>query len=98
MEDTQVVVRDDFREELDESIKQRPLRYTIFLGDEVDENGEIIWEESGEMVFEKSILAKGVDENVLFYHSGLRSDYTGEIVDPEVVPVPVRSPVRAPIQ
>lgn len=93
-EGTEITPRDDFREELEETIKNRPLRYTIFLGDEVNDEGEIIWEEAGEMVFENTILARGVDENVLFYHSGLRSDYTGEIVEPIAVPIPERSPVN----
>jgi hypothetical protein len=87
----EIIVRDDFREELLETIQNKGLRYDIFLADEVDEQGEIIWERAGHMEFEKTILSQGVDQNVLFHHDGLRSPFTGEIVDPDVVPVPVRS-------
>ncbi len=88
----EVIPSDDFRIELQETIEQKGLVYRIFLADQVDENGEIIWEEAGRIELERSILSRGVDENLLFHHDGLRSPLTGEIIDADVVPVPVRSP------
>lgn len=82
---------DDFRNELDETISQDGLRYQIFLSDSVDEQGEIIWEEAGEITLEESILSEGVDKNLLFYHDALRSPFSGEMIDPDVVPKPTRT-------
>ncbi|MCR9204931.1 MAG: hypothetical protein NXH75_10155 [Halobacteriovoraceae bacterium] len=90
VEGQNIVSADDFRIELEETIQQTGLKYKIFLADSVDENKEILWEEAGEVSFDNSILSKGVDENLLFHHDGLRSPFTGEMVDNEVVPVPKR--------
>lgn len=91
VKDQSVVKYDDFREELHETIQQKGLRYQIFLGDDVDDQGEIIWDEVGHIDFHNSILSEGVDKNVLFFHDGLRSPFTGETIDAPVVPKPVRS-------
>lgn len=84
------IARDDFREELVETVAQKGLRYQIFLADEVDEQGEIIWEEAGYMDFTNTILSRGVDQNLLFHHDGLRSPFTGEMIDPDTIPKPIR--------
>lgn len=89
-EGQEVVVRDDFREELAETVSQKGLRYDVFLADSVDENGEIVWESAGHIDFENTILSEGVDKNLLFHHDGLRSPFTGELLDTEVVPKPKR--------
>lgn len=86
----EVVVRDDFREEFAKTVAQKGLRYDIFLADSVDENGDIMWESAGHIDFENTILSEGVDKNLLFYHDGLRSPFTGELLDTEVVPKPRR--------
>lgn len=89
-EETAIQVHDDFRVELAATIASKHIRYVIFAGDQLDENGEIIWEEVGEIVFDRSILSEGVDQNVLFHHSSLRSEFTGELITPSTVPVPIR--------
>lgn len=90
VEEQPIVDADDFRVELYETIQQKGLKYKIFLADSIDENKEIIWEEAGEINFNNSILSRGVDENLLFHHDGLRSPFTGELLDAEVVPKPKR--------
>lgn len=86
----EVIKRDDFREEIAETISQKGLRYQIFLADQVDKDGNFIWEESGYMEFSKTILSRGVDQNLLFFHDGLKSPFTGDLIDPGAIPVPKR--------
>lgn len=90
-EGQEVISRDDFREELAETVAQKGLRYDIFLADTVDDNGDILWERAGHIDFENTILSEGVDKNLLFHHDGLRSPFTGELLDTEVVPKPQRA-------
>jgi|GEM_PF-2844037 len=86
----EVIKRDDFREELAETISQKGLRYQIFLADEVDKEGNILWEEAGYMEFSNTILSRGVDQNLLFFHDSLKSPFTGDTIDPGAVPIPKR--------
>ena len=53
--------------------------YQIFAADTKDAEGNIQWEEIGQMVFNESYLSEGVDKNLLFYHPSLRSPVTGEL-------------------
>lgn len=90
VEDQKILKSDDFRMELEETIKQKGLKYIIYLADSTDKNNEIIWEEAGLIDISNSILSRSVDRNLLFYHDGLRSPFTGELIDNDVVPRPVR--------
>lgn len=90
VEDQTVFKSDDFRVELDETIKGNGLKYKVYLADSTDENDQIIWEEAGMIDINKSILSEAVDKNLLFFHDGLRSPFTGEMIDNDVVPIPVR--------
>ena len=79
----EIVTEDDFRKEILNTAKRNDgFSYEIFVSDEVDASDNIIWERVGKMNFNRIILSRGADENVLFHHSGMRSDVTGELVDP----------------
>ncbi len=87
----EVIHEGDFRLELSLYIDANgSLIYDIFLGDELDEEGEIIWDYAGEMEYTDWILSEGVDKKYRSLHSALRSRFTGEIINPSTVPKPVR--------
>ncbi len=82
----------DFREEINpENFSDGRLKYKVFLANEIDSNENIIWEEAGHLEFHRAIYSEGVDQNILFHHSSLTSDFTGITMEAPTVPVPERS-------
>lgn len=74
-----VLDRNDFRIEIVDTLKRdRVLEYEIFAADAQDSRGKIQWEHVGIIYFDRSILSKGVDQNLLFPHDSLNSSWTGK--------------------
>lgn len=72
------VAREDFRHEIVETLQRdQTIEYDIFVSDYRDSRGQIQWVPVGELVFNRAILSKGVDQNLLFPHDSLNSSVTG---------------------
>lgn len=72
------LAREDFRHEIVDTLnRDQTLEYDIFVSDFRDSRGQIQWIPVGELVFNRAILSKGVDQNLLFPHDSLNSAVTG---------------------
>lgn len=52
--------------------------YDLFAGSERDSLGQVQWQQVGELQFNRTILTREVDQNLLFPHDRLNSDFTGQ--------------------
>lgn len=85
-----IVKKDDFREEISETlIENGQIIYDIFSG-ELDQNNREQWVKIGKLIINNTYLSKGVDENIIFHHSSLRSEMTGMIINPTHIVTPIK--------
>lgn len=89
-EEVQIVERDDFCKELYDTLEVNNIVYDIYEGNDPAKDQPIKWNKVGRMVFEKGYMTKAIDQNLLFFHSSLRSSKTGELIAPVNVPKLVR--------
>ncbi len=72
------VDRADFRAEIVDTLKQDGvIVYDLFAGSERDSLGRVQWRAIGELVFNEALATRAVDQNLLFPHDRLNSDFTG---------------------
>lgn len=88
------VPESDFRLEILRTLERDGgLVYDLFAADKRDGRGQPVWEKIGEIEFDRAYLGAGVDQNLLFAHDNLNSEFTGrpfEIPagDPRLNPMP----------
>ncbi len=71
------LLEDDFRLEITKTMAaDKRIDYEIHAADQLDPNGQIEWQKVGVVIFYQAILAKGVDQNLLFPHDSLNSSVT----------------------
>jgi hypothetical protein len=69
----------DFRLEIAKTLERdKKIVYEIYLADKKDGHGKIIWEQVGNLTFTNAILSQSIDQNLLFPHDRLNSDFTGK--------------------
>ncbi|MBC7742720.1 MAG: hypothetical protein H7061_11010 [Bdellovibrionaceae bacterium] len=67
----------DFRLEIFRTLQMNgTIEYELFAADTKNSAQEIVWEKVGQLVFDRAILSKGVDQNLLFSHDALNSSMT----------------------
>lgn len=72
------VEESDFRLEIAKTLaRDGSIEFEFFAADAQDSRGEKLWERVGRIVFDRSILSAGVDQNLLFPHDSLNSSFTG---------------------
>ncbi len=87
--ETNIRPENDFRLEIYETLKVNPIVYEMLAADDPAPQKKIVWKKVGRLVFQEGYLTKASDQNILFFHSSLRSAFTGELISPSVVPEPV---------